>query len=133
MNNELDSARYISLATFKRNGTGVASAVWITGTGGAYAFTTGHVAWKTKRLHHNPAVEVRVCDFRGRVKPGASTYTGTGEVLASAEAITAVERALATKYGWQFGLTKVADRVKSMFGRQVKQDVVAIHLHVQTE
>ena len=126
--NELDSARYISLTTFRRDGTGVASAVWITGTGGTYAFTTGHVAWKTKRLQHNPAVEVRICDFRGRVKPGANTYTGTGEVLAAAAAITAVEQALSAKYGWQFGLTQVADRARSAFGRQVKQDVVAIQL-----
>ena len=47
---DLDRARYISLTTFKRDGSPVSSPVWITGVGGAYVFTTGDSAWKTRRL-----------------------------------------------------------------------------------
>ena len=53
--NELDRARYISLTTFKRDGSPVSSAVWITGADGTYVFTTGSNAWKSKRLLRNPA------------------------------------------------------------------------------
>jgi uncharacterized protein len=126
--NELDRARYISLTTFKMDGSPVSSAVWITGKDGAYAFTTGGTAWKAKRLRRNPAVEVHACDLRGRVKPGATRYVGTGQVASSADALAAAERALAAKYGWQFRATKVLDRLHGAFGRADPQTVVAIRL-----
>ena len=85
--NELDRARYISLTTFKRDGSPVSSAVWITGAVGTYVFTTGSNAWKTKRLSRNPAVEVRVCNMRGHVKPSATTYVGIGKVASSPDAV----------------------------------------------
>ena len=78
---DLDRARYISLTTFKKDGSSVSSPVWITGAGGAYAFTTGGKAWKTLRLSRNPSVQVQVCDMRGRVDPQARIYVG---VLAAA-------------------------------------------------
>jgi hypothetical protein len=71
---ELDTTRYILLTTFKRDGTAVASPVWITGSAGTYTFTTGDRAWKTRRLRHNPAVQVQACGMRGGVKPGAARY-----------------------------------------------------------
>jgi uncharacterized protein len=98
--NDLDAARYVSLTTFKRDGSPVSTPVWITGAAGSYVFTTGSVAWKTRRLRHNSSVQVRVCDLRGRVRPAATVYAGTGEVRATPEAVTAAERAIAAKYGW---------------------------------
>ena len=80
---DLNGARYISLTTFKKDGSPVSSAVWITGEAGDYVFTTGDKAWKTKRLRRNPSVEVHVCDIRGRVKPQAARYVGTGSVESS--------------------------------------------------
>jgi hypothetical protein len=126
--NDLDTARYISLTTFKKDGTAVSTPVWITGRGGRYAFTTGDKAWKTKRLLHNPATEVRVCDMRGRVKPGARVHTGNGTVSTSPSDIAEAERALAAKYGWQFRGTKIVDSIRRRFGRGPAQEVVAIHL-----
>src|SRR5450432_1351383 len=99
---ELDDARYILLTTFKRDGAGVSSPVWISGSAGTYTFTTGDRAWKTRRLLHNPAVEVQACGMRGRVKVGAILYRGNGEVLTTADAVRIAEAALSTKYGWQF-------------------------------
>jgi PPOX class probable F420-dependent enzyme len=125
---ELDDARYILLTTFKRDGTGVSSPVWISGSAGTYTFTTGHRAWKTRRLLNDPAVEVQACGLRGRVKPGAALYRGTGEVLTTTDEVRTAETALSAKYGWQFRATKVADRFNSRFGRRDPQRVVAIRL-----
>jgi PPOX class probable F420-dependent enzyme len=125
---DLDSARYVSLTTFKKDGSPKATPVWITGTGGSYLFTTGDKAWKTRRLLRNPAVEVQLCDMRGRLKPNTAIYKGTGEVQTGAESVAAAERALASKYGWQFMAAQVVDAVKLKFGRGPKQKVVAIHL-----
>lgn len=79
---ELDAARYISLTTFKRDGTPVACPV-IAGGAGTYLVVTGDNAWMTRRLLRNPEVEAKVCDMRGRSNPSASTYRGRGEVLTS--------------------------------------------------
>ena len=129
---ELGDARYVSLTTFKKDGSSIATPVWITGSDGSYAFTTGDKAWKTVRLRNNPSVRVQLCDLRGRVKPNAEVCSGTGEVHASPEAIGAAERALAAKYGWQFKATKLVDGFKTRFGRGPKQAVVAIHLSLDS-
>jgi PPOX class probable F420-dependent enzyme len=126
--NELDQARYILLTTFKKDGSPVSSPVWVTGEAGAYAFTTGDKAWKTKRLRRNPSVEVAACSMRGRVTPTATRYVGTGTVESAVEAVDAVERALSAKYGWQFRATKVGDGLARRFGRGEPQHSVAIHL-----
>jgi PPOX class probable F420-dependent enzyme len=125
---ELDHARYISLATCKRDGSWVASPVWITGADGTYVFTTGDKAWKTRRLRANARVQVRACSARGRVKPSAKSYVGTGEVLVDIGDVARAERALLAKYGWQFRATKVVDRLHTVFGRREPQKAVAIRL-----
>jgi uncharacterized protein len=128
---ELDDARYISLTTFKRDGSPVSSPVWITGTGGTYVFTTGDTAWKTRRLLRNPSVEVRVCSMRGRVSPSATRYVGTGTVANSTDAVAAAERALATKYGWQFQATQLADGLKKHLGRRDPPKPIAVQLALE--
>jgi uncharacterized protein len=127
---DLDEARYVSLTTFKRDGTAVSTPVWITGTQGRYDFTTGDKAWKTKRLLRDPAIEVRVCDMRGRVKPDTPVHRGTGEVSSSNADIASVERALSAKYGWQFRATKLSDGIKRRLRRGPVHGVVAVHLSI---
>jgi hypothetical protein len=127
---DLDKARYVSLTTFKRDGTTVSTPVWITGTQGRYAFTTGDKAWKAKRLRRDPAIEVRVCDMRGRVKPDTRVHRGTGGVSSSNADIASVEQALSAKYGWQFRATKLLDGMKRRLGRGPVHEVVAIHLSI---
>jgi PPOX class probable F420-dependent enzyme len=128
MQDRLDQARYISLTTFKRDGSAISTPVWITGARGRYAFTTGDTAWKTKRLRRNPAVEVRVCDARGRVQPGATVHPGTGEISTSAADIAAAQRALAAKYGWQFRASRIWLGLTQRLGRGPVHQVVAVHL-----
>ena len=125
---DLDQARYIALTTFKRDGTAVSTPVWVTGAGGRYVFTTGDKAWKTKRLLRNPAIEIQVCNMRGRVKPDALVHKGTGRVSTSRADIDEAERALSAKYGWQFRGTKVVDGLKRKLGRGPIQEVVAVYL-----
>ena len=126
---ELDSAKYISLTTFKRDGTPVKPPVWVTGSGGRYAFTTGATAWKTRRLANNPAVEVQVCDMRGRVAPGAASYAGTGEVTSDPGALSEVRRALGAKYGLQYKALNAVEGVRKAIGR-AGDGTVAIHLTI---
>lgn len=125
---ELETARYISLTTFKRDGSPVATPVWITGAAGSYVFTTGAEAFKARRLSRNPSVRVQVCDMRGRVAPDAVQYLGTGEIATSPEAVAAAERALSAKYGWQFRANKAFRRVSARMSRRPPRQIVAVQL-----
>jgi len=125
---DLDGARYISLTTFKMDGSPVSSPVWITGAAGKYVLTTGDKAWKTRRLLLNSSVRVQVCDMRGRVEPQATRYVGMGEVDSSADAVAAAELALAAKYGWQFHVIKMFESLKGRLGRGERHQPVAVHL-----
>ena len=124
---DLGDARYISLTTFKQDGSGVATPVWITGSDGTYRFTTDARTWKARRLHNDPNVTAQESDVRGRVKPGAPLYTGTGVVKADAESVAAARRAVTEKYGWQFKAAQVVERVTGRLRRE-KREVVAIEL-----
>jgi hypothetical protein len=84
---ELSRARYIALTTYKRDGSAKTTPVWVTGSEGTYAFTTGADAWKARRLRRNPNVEVRACDMRGRSTAEATRFVGTGEVLDTPDAV----------------------------------------------
>lgn len=95
------SARYVSVTTFRRNGTGVATPVWFAVDGGELFLWTRTDSWKVKRLRNDSRVVVTVCDVRGKVEEGAPTAEGTARLLAGAE-LGAVRRLLSRKYTWQF-------------------------------
>lgn len=114
---ELNDARYISLTTYKTDGSAKSTPVWFAGSDGAYLVYTGAQAWKTKRLRRNPAVQVRVCDLRGRVDPDAAVYNGTAEVLDDPSDVDRALRAIGEKYGWQVALVRVRQRINARLGR----------------
>ena len=95
----LGSARYISLTTFRQDGTAVATPVWVARTGDALIVITDPTSGKAKRLRANSRVLVSPCDMRGRVKAGALSVPGT--VTIQDEAQTSESVAIMTR---QYGL-----------------------------
>ena len=94
---EIGRSRYISLTTYRKDGTGVATPVWHVVHNGELLVVSEADAWKVKRIRNNSHVVVTVCDFRGRIAPGAANAQGTARLLD--EAGTEVARAgLARKY-----------------------------------
>ncbi|MEI6362461.1 MAG: PPOX class F420-dependent oxidoreductase [Actinomycetes bacterium] len=73
----LGAAKYISLTTFRKDGTAVATPVWLVRDGTSLMVITDPTSGKAKRLRNNPAVLVSPCDMRGRVKPEAISVPGT--------------------------------------------------------
>ena len=94
--------RYVSLTTFRRTGVGVATAVWVAPMGDAVVVTTGAAAGKTKRIRNDPRVELRECDARGRVRPGAPVVVGRAEVVTDPDEQHRLLAAHRRKYGWQY-------------------------------
>ena len=67
----LAAERYISLTTFKRDGTPVSTPVWVTSDDGRRLLVwSGARTWKVRRLRRDPRVLVAAASFRG-VERGA--------------------------------------------------------------
>ena len=90
--------RYVSLTTFRRDGTPVSTPVWVARDGGELVVVTVDPAGKLKRLAHTARIELRPCDIRGRVAPDSPTYAGTARVDRTPEGVAAVKRAMGRKY-----------------------------------
>jgi PPOX class probable F420-dependent enzyme len=94
---EIGRSRYVSLTTYRKNGTGVDTPVWHVVSGGELLVVSDAEAWKVKRIRNNSHVVVTVCSVRGKVAPGALSAQGTARLLD--EAGTETGRALlARKY-----------------------------------
>jgi len=115
----LASAKYVQLTTFRRSGAAVPTPVWFAPSlddPGLFAVITVDDTGKTKRLAHNPRVELRACDVRGRVDGAAPTFTGTARVVRGATEIASVRRAVVAKYGFPARFSDLADSLGSRVG-----------------
>ncbi|MCX5150448.1 PPOX class F420-dependent oxidoreductase [Streptomyces sp. NPDC048550] len=98
---ELDQGKYVSLTTFRKDGTPVATPVWAVADGGELYVWTRSDSWKVKRIRNNGRVTVSACDVRGRVAEGAPVLEGEARLLDEA-GLKRVRRLMLRKYTWQF-------------------------------
>ncbi len=113
---ELAAERYVSLMTFRRNGNGVPTPIWIAGDNGKlYAVTDGTSA-KMKRLKVTDRVRIAACDARGKVK--GEWADGHARRVDDLVVIARAMAALGQKYGWQFALLNVFSRLFGRIGRR---------------
>ncbi|MFC9122651.1 PPOX class F420-dependent oxidoreductase [Streptomyces sp. NPDC057067] len=96
-------SEYVSLTTYRKNGTPVATPVWAAADGGVLYVWTRSDSWKVRRLRNDSRVRVTVCDVRGRIAEGALSAEGTARLL-DADGTAAVRKVLARKYTWKFWL-----------------------------
>jgi hypothetical protein len=87
--------KYLSITTYKRDGTGVATPVWFVQKDDRLLVQTGVASGKVKRIHHNPAVQVAACTARGRLR--GQQVSGVARVLSGPETDDA-KRLIMRKY-----------------------------------
>lgn len=103
----LADEKYMSLTTFKRDGTPVATPVWVVPLeDGDVGFYTSSGSGKVKRLKHTGRVTAQPCDMRGRVNAGSAVVDATARLVGGRELDTIRERIVA-KYGIMTKATKV--------------------------
>ena len=94
----LGAAKYVSLTTFRADGTPVATPVWVVRDGEVLRILTDPNSGKVRRLRANPAVRLSPCNGRGQVRDEALVVDGTAAL--EDEAGTARTMALITeRYG----------------------------------
>jgi PPOX class probable F420-dependent enzyme len=107
----LAGEKYISLTTFKKDGTAVATPVWVVSDDGRRLLVwTGPDTWKVKRLRRDPRVLVAASDYRGRTR--GESVEGVGRLLDIPQG-SLVEPLLDRKYG-------LMRRVLGVFNRLVR-------------
>jgi uncharacterized protein len=96
---EFDRNRYLSLATFRKNGSEVVTPVWFAAhQGKLYVFSAGD-SGKVKRLRNSPRTKVAACDVRGRIQgPWRET---TARIVTDKALEEGAYAALDRKYGFQ--------------------------------
>lgn len=126
MADNLASEKYVLLTTFRKNGEGVGTAVWIAPLpDGSMGFTTGGDSGKVKRIRNNSRVTVQPCDMRGRVAVGTSPTQATARVVEGSECVP-VTRAIRKKYGIQYVLVDLSGRLSALLRRRRVADAGVI-------
>ena len=101
----LSHERYISLTTFKRDGTAVSTPVWVVSDDGRRLLVwSGARTWKVRRLRRDPRVLVAPANFHG-VERGARV-AGRARIVDDPGLDTLLEH----KYGWHKRLVDLLNR-----------------------
>lgn len=106
---QLGAGKYLLVTTFKKDGTGVPTPVWVVRDGQALGIWTVAESWKVKRIRNRADVLVGPCDLRGN--PTGNQVAATAEIC---DAATADEyRALLRrKYGLIGRLSLLGSRLR---------------------
>lgn len=91
----ISGQRYISLATFRKNGNAVYTPVWFAEENGRLYVMTASKMGKTKRLRNNPTVKIAPCTMRGKIT--GPEFSATARLLPSDDS-QRVRRLINSKY-----------------------------------
>ena len=118
---QLGAERYVSLVTFRRNGAGVPTPVWIARIDDKlYAFTDG-TSPKIKRLKANDRIRIAACDARGKVR--GEFAEGHARKLDDPAIIDRALAALTQKYGWQMSVLSLFSRLAGRIERRAYLEI----------
>jgi len=105
---ELKDQRYISLTTFKRDGTPVSTPVWVVSDDGKRLLVwSAAKTWKVRRIRRDARVLVAPSTFRGKER--GERLTATAHVVDD----PGIDSLLREKYGWQKRVLDLFNRGKS--------------------
>ncbi|MFT4570404.1 MAG: PPOX class probable F420-dependent enzyme [Hyphomicrobiaceae bacterium] len=121
---------YVSLESYRRDGSGVRTPVWhVVFDDRLYVFTE-RASWKVKRILRSPGVALAACDWRGGSPglwlPGQARVIGSEPARGDeAQLIQRVYGALDAKYGWQMRLTNAASRLAGRIDGRCELEITA--------
>jgi len=87
--------KYLSITSYRRDGTAVATPVWFVQQEGRLLVETDVASGKVRRIRRNPAVQVAICSGRGRLR--GSLVPAVAQVLPETE-VAQVQPLLERKY-----------------------------------
>ena len=94
---EIESEKYISVETYRKNGDPVRTPVWFTIKNNQIFVVTRDQTGKVKRLKNNTQVKIATCTIKGKIK--GKWVSGVAEILDEEKTKDAVKRR-DKKYGF---------------------------------
>lgn len=113
----------MNLETFRKNGTGVQTPVWVAPDGEELVIFTNGDSYKVKRLRRNPRVRIAECSVRGVLK--GPWHDGIARLVEEESGKQSALVALREKYGWQMVLADWGGRLR---GSKKNWAVIAVSL-----
>ncbi|MGW0765679.1 PPOX class F420-dependent oxidoreductase [Streptomyces sp. NPDC002676] len=105
----LGAGKYLLVTSYRKDGTPVATPVWVVRDGETLGVWTAADSWKVKRIRRRADILAGPCDLRGN--PTGEQFPGTAEIVDAAT--TARYRTLiARKYGIVGRLTLLGSRLR---------------------
>jgi PPOX class probable F420-dependent enzyme len=105
--------KYLSLTSFRRDGTGVATPVWFVEADGRLLVETDARSHKVRRIRRDPRVTIAPCTATGRLR--GTPVAAWAELLPDAE-VARVDRLMARKY-----------RIDLLFIKPIRSVQAALH------
>ncbi|ROP45767.1 PPOX class F420-dependent oxidoreductase [Pseudokineococcus lusitanus] len=125
---DLGGETYVSLVTYRRDGTPRPTPVWLVRDGDALLVTTGAASAKVRRARREPTGTVTPCDARGRTRDGAPTTPVSVEVLDDDAARSRVDELLRRKHPVAFRLIGLAHAAARLRRRGADEGQVVLRL-----
>jgi PPOX class probable F420-dependent enzyme len=108
---KIGAEKFVSLTTFKRDGSAVAGPMWIAADDDDLVVWTPADSWKVKRLRRDPRVRLAPCNRTGKVAPDAPVLEATAVVIEDPTQVAQVEARVKEKYGFEFRVITMVEAV----------------------
>lgn len=117
------SGKYLSITSYRRDGTAVATPVWFVTEGDQLLAMTAVGSGKVKRIRRDPSVTVAACSARGRLR--GTPIAARAELLPSTE-VEHVKRLMGRKYRFDLLFIKPIRAIQAMMhpGRKDEQTTI---------
>ena len=124
--------RYLSVTSFKRDGTGVATPVWFVADGGRLFALTDLHSGKVRRIRRNPRVLVASCRADGKLR--SEPVPARVEVLTATADLERVQKLLMERYKISYRPVMLIYRLgRRLRGRRSVADGAALAITVGKE
>ena len=118
----LAEATYVSLRTFRRDGSSADTPVWVARLDGSLVLFTDGTSWKVKRVRANPHCAVAICNAAGTVS--GEWVPGSAHVVVEPERERRAFETLRAKYGLRMRVLDLVSWIGGRIGRLVVLEVV---------
>ncbi|MFJ4784133.1 PPOX class F420-dependent oxidoreductase [Streptomyces sp. NPDC088794] len=105
----LASGKYLLVTTYRKNGTTVATPVWVVRDGDTLGVWTVADSWKVKRIRARGDILVGPCDVRGN--PTGDSVPATAEIT-DAATVAHYRTLITRKYGLMGRFTLLGSRLR---------------------
>jgi uncharacterized protein len=120
----LADEEYVSITTFRRDGSAAATPVWVVSDDPhRLLIATAAGTWKVRRIRRDPHVRVAGCNARGKVH--GEPVEGVAQLV---DEEPLVRRLQHEKYGWKMSLLELFSGARLRFTRKPRPEEVFIEV-----